>query len=78
MAYSESREIGPNSANADVAHAVLFAAAAALGGFLFGYDTAVINGAVGAIRDRYDIGAGATGLALLIALRMGRWKMPQF
>jgi len=24
------------------------------------------------------IGAGATGLALLIALRMGRWKMPQF
>ncbi|NLE79491.1 MAG: sugar porter family MFS transporter [Rhodococcus sp.] len=76
MAYSESREIGPNSANADVAHAVLFAAAAALGGFLFGYDTAVINGAVGAIRDRYDIGAGATGLSVsltLVGAAVGAW-----
>src|SRR3954471_24286665 len=36
------------------------AATAALGGFLFGYDSSVINGAVGAIGDHY--GVGATGL----------------
>ncbi|QNG19039.1 sugar porter family MFS transporter [Rhodococcus triatomae] len=61
---------------ADVAHAVLFAAAAALGGFMFGYDTAVINGAVGAIRDRFEIGAGETGLAVsltLLGAALGAW-----
>ncbi|NLU81360.1 sugar porter family MFS transporter [Rhodococcus sp. HNM0569] len=61
---------------ADVGHAVLYAAAAALGGFMFGYDTAVINGAVGAIRDRFEIGAGGTGLAVsltLIGAAVGAW-----
>ena len=28
---------------------------AALGGFLFGYDTAVIAGAVGALRDHFQV-----------------------
>ncbi|MFD4368302.1 sugar porter family MFS transporter [Rhodococcus sp. NPDC058521] len=76
MAYNGSREIESNPPSADAAHAVVFAATAALGGFLFGYDTAVINGAVGAIRDRYDIGAGATGLAVsltLIGAAAGAW-----
>jgi SP family sugar:H+ symporter-like MFS transporter len=37
--------------------AVLLAAAAAMGGFLYGYDSAVINGAVKAIGDQaYSIG----------------------
>ncbi len=43
---------------------------------LFGYDTAVINGAVNAIRDRYDIGAGATGLSVsltLLGAALGAW-----
>ncbi|MFC4602802.1 sugar porter family MFS transporter [Rhodococcus kronopolitis] len=67
---------GSEAARADVAHAVMFAAAAALGGFLFGYDTAVINGAVGAIRDRYDIGAAGTGLTVsltLLGAALGAW-----
>jgi sugar porter (SP) family MFS transporter len=67
---------GGVSARSAEAHVVLFAAAAALGGFLFGYDTAVINGAVGAIRQRFDIGAGATGLAVsltLIGAAVGAW-----
>ena len=34
-----------------VGRIILVAATAALGGFLFGFDTAVINGAVGAIRE---------------------------
>ncbi|RVW03988.1 sugar porter family MFS transporter [Rhodococcus xishaensis] len=66
----------PPAAHAAVGLAVLFSSAAALGGFLFGYDTAVINGAVGAIRDRYDIGAAATGLTVsltLLGCAVGAW-----
>jgi SP family sugar:H+ symporter-like MFS transporter len=37
---------------------------AALGGFLFGYDSAVINGAVGAIENVFSASAGALGLAV--------------
>jgi MFS transporter, SP family, sugar:H+ symporter len=41
---------------------------AALGGFLFGYDSSVINGAVAAIGTHYSIGAGALGFAVASAL----------
>lgn len=51
-----------------LAHVVFIAAAAAMGGFLFGYDSAVINGAVEAIRDRYDIGSAALAQVIAIAL----------
>lgn len=67
---------GSGSTRAAAGHAVMIAAAAALGGFLFGYDTAVINGAVGAIRDKYDIGAGGTGLTVsltLLGAALGAW-----
>jgi sugar porter (SP) family MFS transporter len=47
---------------------VFIAAAAAMGGFLFGYDSSVINGAVEAIRDRYDIGSAALAQVIAIAL----------
>ncbi|WP_255955461.1 sugar porter family MFS transporter [Streptomyces odontomachi] len=47
---------------------VFIAAAAAMGGFLFGYDSSVINGAVEAIRDRYDIGPAALAQVIAIAL----------
>ncbi|OIJ65940.1 sugar porter family MFS transporter [Streptomyces mangrovisoli] len=51
-----------------LAHVIFIAAAAAMGGFLFGYDSAVINGAVEAIRDRYDIGSAALAQVIAIAL----------
>jgi len=41
---------------------------AALGGLLFGYDTAVISGAIGFLRASFSLGPGATGFAASSAL----------
>ncbi|WP_326576837.1 sugar porter family MFS transporter [Streptomyces sp. NBC_00487] len=51
-----------------LSHVIFIAAAAAMGGFLFGYDSAVINGAVEAIRGRYDIGSTALAQVIAVAL----------
>ncbi|MDR3661346.1 MAG: sugar porter family MFS transporter [Mycobacterium sp.] len=48
--------------------AVRIAAVAALGGLLFGYDSAVINGAVKSIQQAYAINDAALGLAVAAAL----------
>lgn len=58
------------------ARVVLIAAAAAIGGFLFGFDTAVINGAVDAVRQGFGLGAGEIGFAVSCALlgsALGAW-----
>ena len=50
--------------------------AAAVGGFLFGFDTSVINGAVGALSDEFSLGAGLTGFAVssaLLGCAVGAW-----
>jgi sugar porter (SP) family MFS transporter len=55
---------------------VLVAGAAALGGFLFGYDTAVINGTVDAVRTAFGLQAGVLGLvvsAALLGCAAGAW-----
>ena len=49
-------------------YVVFIAAAAALGGFLFGYDSAVINGAVEGIRGRFGVGSAALGAVIAIPL----------
>jgi MFS transporter, SP family, arabinose:H+ symporter len=43
-------------------------AVAALGGLLFGFDTAVIAGATGALRDLFHLSPGSLGLTVAIAL----------
>lgn len=48
--------------------AILLASVAALGGFLFGYDSAVINGAVSAIGDHFHASAEMLGLTVSSAL----------
>jgi len=48
--------------------AVRIASVAALGGLLFGYDSAVINGAVAAIEHHFSVGGGALGFAVASAL----------
>ena len=47
---------------------VRIAAVAALGGFLFGYDSAVINGAVSAIQDHFQVDNATLGFAVASAL----------
>ena len=47
---------------------VLIASVAALAGFLFGYDSAVINGATEAIRSQFGVGPGPLGFAVASAL----------
>jgi SP family sugar:H+ symporter-like MFS transporter len=47
---------------------VRIASVAALGGLLFGYDSAVINGAVSAIGDEFKVGGGVLGFAVASAL----------
>ncbi|WP_248929984.1 sugar porter family MFS transporter [Paenibacillus hamazuiensis] len=42
-------------------YSTFYSIIAAIGGFLFGYDTAVISGAVGFIKERFDLNAGMTG-----------------
>lgn len=49
-------------------YVILIAAAAALGGFLFGFDTAVINGAVAALTTDFNANSVFVGLAVSLAL----------
>ncbi len=51
-----------------IGHVIFITIAAAMGGFLFGYDSSVINGAVEAIKSRYDMGSGTLAQVVAIAL----------
>ncbi|WP_084316446.1 sugar porter family MFS transporter [Actinospica robiniae] len=57
-------------------YVIFIAAAAAMGGFLFGYDSSVINGAVTGIQKHFNVGTNATGFAVSSALlgsAFGAW-----
>lgn len=58
------------------AKAILISVAAAVGGFLFGFDTAVINGAVDSIQSTFALSPALTGFAVSCALvgsALGAW-----
>lgn len=55
-------------AETHLGHVVFISAAAAMGGFLFGYDSAVINGAVTGIQKHFHVGNGETAFVVAIAL----------
>jgi MFS transporter, SP family, sugar:H+ symporter len=66
------------SASAQSAHrkATALAFAAAVGGFLFGFDSSVINGAVDAIEGQFSLNPTVTGLVVAVALlgcALGAW-----
>ncbi|MFD6948530.1 MFS transporter [Nocardiopsis sp. TSRI0078] len=68
---SGSRQVGDDSVpagEANIVHVTMIAAAAAMGGFLFGYDSAVINGAVPAIQERFGVGPATLGFTVASAL----------
>ncbi|WP_159944429.1 MULTISPECIES: sugar porter family MFS transporter [unclassified Nocardiopsis] len=68
---SGARQFGVGQApegEANIVHVTMIAMAAAMGGFLFGYDSAVINGAVPAIRERFEVGPATLGFIVASAL----------
>ena len=78
MLYRKDSKRGVQMANSDgefhpqvggsVFYVYLLAMVAALGGLLFGYDTAVISGAVGSLKARFQLDAEMTGWAASCAL----------
>jgi len=66
--FSEQESIYDEADTGSGRSAVRIASVAALGGCLFGYDSAVINGAVAAVADRFDAAPGPLGFAVASAL----------
>ncbi|PRY70019.1 SP family sugar:H+ symporter-like MFS transporter [Glaciihabitans tibetensis] len=60
-----ARPTAPARSNTKV---ILLAIAGALGGFLFGFDSSVVNGAVDPIQDQFNLSDSLTGFAVASAL----------
>ncbi|MFQ4149612.1 sugar porter family MFS transporter [Arthrobacter sp. LAPM80] len=59
----------PNPAASSIPRKVIgLAVAGAVGGFLFGFDSSVVNGAVDAIQGQFGLGDTLTGFAVAVAL----------
>ncbi|WP_203661064.1 sugar porter family MFS transporter [Actinocatenispora rupis] len=57
-------------------HVLFLAIAAAVGGFLFGYDTSVINGTVDAVKSEFNVSSAVLGFvvsAALLGCAIGAW-----
>ncbi|MEU6822120.1 sugar porter family MFS transporter [Streptomyces atriruber] len=66
---SQAPQSGAREAHPDhLGHVIFITAAAAMGGFLFGYDSSVINGATVAIQHRFDVDANMLGWIIATAL----------
>jgi len=66
----------PRARRPEHGKAIGLAIAAAVGGFLFGFDSSVVNGAVDAIQGEFALSSTLTGLAVAIALvgcAVGAW-----
>ncbi|WP_153395081.1 sugar porter family MFS transporter [Ornithinicoccus halotolerans] len=66
---TEARSVDQHSGrDYHLTKAIHLASVAALGGFLFGFDTAVINGAVTAVQSQFGMGPWLTGFVVASAL----------
>lgn len=73
---SASGSTGSSTVSRLNARVIGICVAAALGGFLFGFDTAVINGAVDALAGTFELNAALKGFAVssaLIGCTLGAW-----
>jgi SP family sugar:H+ symporter-like MFS transporter len=71
-----ARAAPSGTSSENIGHVVFITAAAAIGGFLFGYDSAVINGAVTGIQKHFGVGPVQIGFVVAIALlgsALGAW-----
>ncbi|MGY4645387.1 sugar porter family MFS transporter [Cellulomonas sp. URHB0016] len=81
MSHASASPQGPAAGSGDYRSphhnkAIALAVAAAVGGFLFGFDSSVINGAVDAFGVHFDIGSALQGFAVAVALlgcAVGAW-----
>ncbi|HEX2314895.1 MAG TPA: sugar porter family MFS transporter [Thermomonospora sp.] len=67
---------GHDEPHHQTATATMIASAAALGGFLFGYDTSVINGTVDALKSEFGLGSVVVGFVVssaLLGCAVGAW-----
>lgn len=55
--------MNPNPARFNLGYILLISLVAAFGGFLFGYDTAVVSGAIGFLKSHFQLSADLTGWA---------------
>jgi SP family sugar:H+ symporter-like MFS transporter len=72
----EQQPVVVDESEPSVGKTILVTSVAALGGFLFGYDTAVINGAVDALTKAYTLGPLMAGFAVSVVLlgcALGAW-----
>ena len=76
MMMSGQRTSGAAGLTPPISRVIMIAVAAAMGGFLFGFDTAVINGAVGAVEVWSGAGKTLLGFSVagaLLGCAVGAW-----
>ncbi len=76
VATGSRDEQGTERLNQHHGKVVMLSVAAAVGGFLFGFDSSVINGAVDAVQGAYRLGDTVVGLVVAVALlgsAVGAW-----
>ena len=76
MASNQARAQNGGPEGVHTGRVLLATGAAAVGGLLFGFDSAAINGAVNAIGDSFGLGSGLLGFTVAIALlgsAVGAW-----
>ncbi|WP_026924674.1 sugar porter family MFS transporter [Glycomyces arizonensis] len=76
MATDKERMLIDGDARKGSGAVILVSIAAALGGYLFGYDTAVINGTVDALQAQFEISSIAIGFVVssaLLGCAVGAW-----
>ena len=69
----------PPQVHATLPFVIMISCAAAVGGFLFGFDTAVINGAVDALSGEFVLNDALKGFSVssaLIGCTVGAWSSP--